>query len=188
MRRVIAAAALLVLPSFASANVEITARLARSTIAIEGVKEIKPADKPETRDVHLILGTRWFQWDDGVSHDVYDFGRRVAISVDSEERRLDEQSLFALLSGRLAELDNRLMLGKTLEAGGGTQANLMSAPIAEHQLAVRAEGSGRPAIERTSAAGERRYLWQKKELFAYSTDLCRCRPRRAIFTCNASDT
>ncbi|HEV8433173.1 MAG TPA: hypothetical protein VGR95_07160 [Thermoanaerobaculia bacterium] len=171
MCRLIVAAALLVLPSFAVANVEITGRLTTSSIAIEGAEKIKGDDKPETRDVHLTLGARWFQWDDGNSRGVYDFGKRMAIFVDSEKHLLNEQSLYALLSGRLAELDNRLMIGKVLKAGGGTQAAMMPATIAEHQLAVRAQGSGRSGIERTTVTGERRYVWQKKELFAYSTDL-----------------
>ena len=171
MHRLFAAAALLVLPSFAAANVEITARSTSSTIAVKDVEQIRGGNKPETRDVHLTLGARWFQWDDGNTRGVYDFGRRVAVFVDSGKKRLNEQSLYALLTGRLMELDNRLMLGKTLEAAGGPQANVLPATLAEHQLAVRAEGAGRSGIERTSAAGERRYVWQKKELLAYSTEL-----------------
>ncbi len=171
MHRLLAAAAFLVLPSFALANVEITARSTQSTIAVKGAVQIKGGDKPETRDVHLTLGARWVQWDDGNSRGVFDFGRRVAVFVDSEKKRLNEQSLYALLSGRLMELDNRLMLGKTLEAAGGTQANLMAATLAEHQLAVRAEGAGPSGIERASVTGERRYVWQKKEMFAHSTEL-----------------
>ena len=120
MPRLLAAAAFLVLPSFALANVEITARSTQSTIAVKGAERIKGGDKPATRDVHLTLGARWVQWDDGNSRGVFDFGRRVAVFVDSEKKRLNEQSLYALLSGRLMELDNRLMLGKTLEAAGGS--------------------------------------------------------------------
>jgi hypothetical protein len=171
MRRLLAAAVLLVLPSFAAANVELTARSTSSTVAVKDVEQIKGIGKPETRDVHLTLGGRWFQWDDGNTRGVYDFGRRVAVFVDSEKKRLNEQSLYALLTGRLMELDNRLTLGKTLEAAGGPQANVLPATMAEHQLAVRAEGAGPSGIERTSAAGERRYVWQKKELLAYSTEL-----------------
>src|SRR4051812_31699758 len=107
MRRLIAAVALLVLPSFAVANVEITGRLTRSAIPVEHAEKIQGNDKPETRDVRLTLGTRWFQWDDGNSRGVYDFGRRMAVFVDSEKHRLEEESLYALLSGRLVELDNR---------------------------------------------------------------------------------
>src|ERR1051325_173307 len=107
MHRLVAAAAFLILPSFALANVEITARSTQSTIAVKGAVQIKGGDKPETRDLHPTLGARWVQWDDGNSRGVYDFGRRVAVFVDSEKKRLNEQSLYALLSGRLMELDNR---------------------------------------------------------------------------------
>ena len=171
VRTAIVTAALLFAPLVARANVEITVKSERTKIPAEGVQRSNDDKGPPAKQtIHLTLGKRWVQWDDGSDRGVYDFGRRVAIFVDREAHRLDEESLFALLSGRQAELENRLRLGGVLEAAK-VRANPMAATMAEHQLSLRPETAGASGIRKISGAGEQRYLWQEKELFSYSTEL-----------------
>ncbi|HSY48564.1 MAG TPA: hypothetical protein VLC46_07130 [Thermoanaerobaculia bacterium] len=171
VRTMIIAAALLLAPLVARANVEITVKSERTKLPAEGVQRSNDDKGPPAKQtIHLTLGKRWVQWDDGSDRGVYDFGRRVSIRVDREAHRLDEVSLFALLSGRQAELENGLRLGGVLEAAK-VGANPMAATMAEHQFSLRPDTAGTSGIRKISGTGEQRYLWQEKELFAYSTEL-----------------
>src|SRR3954451_22808973 len=137
MRTVIATAVLLVAPLVARANTELTIKSERTTIPVKGMQRINDDKGPPTNQtIHLTLGARWMQWDDGSDQGVYDFVKSVDISVDLKAHRLVEGSLYAALSGRAAELDNRLMLGRVLEAGK-VENNPMAGTMAEHQLSLR---------------------------------------------------
>src|ERR1019366_1461736 len=101
----------------AQANVELTVRSDRTAFPVEGLQRTSDDKGPPAKQtIHLTLGTRWVQWDDGSDGGVYDFAKHISILVDRKTHRLDEESLYALLSGRKAELDNRLMLGGAMEA------------------------------------------------------------------------
>jgi hypothetical protein len=170
MRTVIVTAVLLLAPLVVRANTELTIKSERTTIPVKSMQR-NYGDKgpPTNQTIHLTLGARWMQWDDGSNQEVYDFVKSVDISVDLKAHRLVEVSLYAALSGRAAELDNRLMLGRVLEAGK-VENNPMAGTMAEHQLSLRHDV--RPSgIERKTGNGEQRYLWQEKELFAYSREL-----------------
>lgn len=169
MRAPIAAALLLLAAAAAQANVEITVESRKTTFPVKGVQKLS-GNKASTTQTRLTLGTRWVQWDEGNSQGVYDFEKRVVIRVDPEEHRLVEESLYASLSGRAMELDNRLMLGSALQAAH-IDDNPMAPTLAEHQLSLRRDPQRRSDIQRKSVKGEQRYLWRKKELFAYSTEL-----------------
>ena len=62
------------------------------------------------------------------------------------------------------------MLGGALDAGKVAD-NPMAPTIAEHQLSLRRDANRASGIEHKITAGETRYLWHAKELFAYSTTL-----------------
>jgi len=74
------------------------------------------------------------------------------------------------VSGKDAELDNRMMLGSALEAGKVLDSP-MSPTLVEHQLSLRHDVHRASGIERKGAEDEQRYLWREKELFAFSTKL-----------------
>ncbi|HEV7574215.1 MAG TPA: hypothetical protein VGQ21_22175, partial [Thermoanaerobaculia bacterium] len=130
---------------------------------------IKADAKSANQTVRLTIGTRWFQWTDGNDRGVYDFSKRLAFFVDPEAHRLVEMSLYANLTGREAELDNRLMLGGALDAGKAAD-NPMAPTMAEHQLSLRRDGNGPSGIER-KITNETLFVWHAKEFFAYSTQL-----------------
>ncbi|HXH40327.1 MAG TPA: hypothetical protein VNN08_16985, partial [Thermoanaerobaculia bacterium] len=171
IRTTIIAAVLFAAPFVARANVELTVRSERTTVPVAGLQRAgDDKGSPAKQTIHLTLGTRWVEWATDSDRGVYDFAKRVVIRVEPNAHRLDEESLYALLSGRDAELANRLMPGGAMEAGKGA-ANPMAATIAEHQLSLRRDAARASGIERTSAEGETRYLWQGNELFAYATEL-----------------
>src|SRR5215212_2619404 len=141
MRTAILATLLLSAPPVLHANVELTITARTSTLAVQGVQQVAGEQKPpEKRTIHLTIGTTWVQWDDGTVRGVYDVARRVVIHVDPKAHRLDEASLYATVSGREAELDNRLMIGETLQAAKA-EGNPMAPTIAEHQLSLRHDAS-----------------------------------------------
>jgi hypothetical protein len=169
-RTALTSLAVLLAPVLVSANTELTIKVEHSTTPVNGAQTMKAGAKaPPNQTVHLTIGTRWFQWTDGNDRGVYDFSKRLAIFVDPEAHRLVEISLYANLTGREAELDNRLMLGGALDAGKVAD-NPMAPTIAEHQLSLRHDVNRPSGIER-KVANETRYVWHAKELFAYSTQL-----------------
>jgi hypothetical protein len=171
VRTAIVTAALVLAPLVAQANVEITVKSEHSILPVKGMKTVKGDEKPPpNQTIHLTIGRRWIQWDDGSNRAVYDFAKHIVIGVDPETHRLAEESLYAALSGRDAELENRMMLGSALEAGK-VEDNPMSPTIVEHELSLRRDANRPSGIARKSSDGEQRYLWHEKELFAYSTKL-----------------
>ncbi len=170
-RTAIAAALLVFAPLLARANTELTLKSERSSVPVKGMQTLNGEKHPPAdQTIHLTLGSRWIEWADGISRGVYDFARHVIIGVDPQTHRLVELSMYAAFSGRDAELENRMMLGGALEAGK-VENNPMSPTLAEHQLSLRRDAKRASGIERKSDDGEQRYLWQGKELFAYSTKL-----------------
>jgi hypothetical protein len=170
-RRLLFGVALLCAALQAKANTELTVKVEHSTTPVKGAQSVRAAAKvPANQTVHLTLGAQWVYWTDGTNRGVYDFSKRVAIVVDPEAHRLAEVSLFAQLSGREAELDNRVMLGGALEAGKVAD-NPMAPTLAEHQLSLRRGVSEPSGIEHKTTADETRYTWHAKELFAYSPKL-----------------
>jgi hypothetical protein len=171
VRNAIVAAALVFAPFLAQANTELTVKSERSTFPVKGLKTVKGEEKPApTQTIHLVIGTRWIQWDDGRNRGVYDFAKHIVVNVDPEAHRLVEESLYAAVSGRDAELENRMLLGSAVEAAK-VEDNPMSPTLVEHQLSLRRDDKRASGIERKSADGEQRYFWHDKELFAYSTKL-----------------
>jgi len=170
-RTTIATALLVFAPLLARANTELTVKSERSSVPVKGLQtQAGEKQPPANQTIHLTLGTRWIEWADGSNRGVYDFARRVIISVDPQTHRLVEVSMYAAFSGRDAELENRMMIGGAFEAGK-VENNPMSPTLAEHQLSLRRDAKRASGIERKSSDGEQRYLWQGKELFAYSTKL-----------------
>src|SRR5258708_6202318 len=101
VRIAIVTAALVFAPLLAQANTEIPVKSERSTFPVKGMKTVKGEEKPPANQtIHLTLGTRWIQWDDGSNRAVYDFAKRIVIGVDPETHHLAEGSLYAALSGR----------------------------------------------------------------------------------------
>src|SRR5216684_1212020 len=170
-RTTIATALLVFAPLMARANTELTVKSERSSFPVKGL-QTQGGDKqpPAQQTIHLTLGARWIEWADGSNRGVYDFAKRVIIGVDPQTHRLVEESMYAAFSGKDAELENRMMLGGALEAGK-VENNPMSPTLAEHQLSLRRDAKRASGIERKSNDGEQHYLWQGKELFAYSTKL-----------------
>jgi len=164
------ATAFVLAPFLAQANTELTVKSERSTFAVKGMQKTSEAKPAATRTLHLTLGAHWIQWDDGSDRGVYDFVKHEVIGVDTKAHRLVEVSMYAMVSGRDAELDNRMMLGSALEAGKVAD-NPMSPTLVEHQLSLRHDAHRASGIERKSAEGEQRYIWREKELFAFSTTL-----------------
>ncbi len=169
-RTTIATALLVFAPLLARANTELTVKFERSSSPVKGLQMQSGEKPPASQTVHLTLGKRWIEWADGSNRGVYDFAKRVIIGVDPQTHHLVEVSMYAAFSGRDAELENRMMLGRALEAGK-VESNPMSPTLAEHQLSLRRDAKRVSGIERKSSDGEQRYLWQGKELFAYSTKL-----------------
>jgi len=170
MRTTLVTTVLLFTPFLAQANFDLTLRSRHTTFPVEGVKKINDEKTPAIQGIHLTIGGRWVQWDNGSDAGVYDFEKRVVIRVDSHAQRLDEESMYALLSGRTAELDNRLMLGNVVRASKA-ENNPMAPTLVEHQLSLRHDAKRPSGIERKSAGSEQTFLWQQKELFAYSKEI-----------------
>lgn len=171
MRNALIAAVLVIAPLVAQANTELTIKAERTAFPVNGVQQINNDKKPPANQtIHLTIGNRWVQWADGNGRGVYDFAKRLNIRVDPAARRLVEESLFATLSSRGMELDNRLMSGETVNSVKA-EDNPVSPTIAEHQLSIRRDGKQPSGIERKSGDGAQRYFWQEKELFSYSTKL-----------------
>lgn len=170
MRTALIAAVLLFAPRFVQANVELTIKTDFTSVPVKGAEKVSGDKSPTTQTVHLTLGTRWIEWSGSSGRGVYDFNKHLVISVDPNAKRLDEESLYAALSGRAAELQNRMMLGSALQAGKVAD-NPMAPTIAEHELSLRRDAHRPSGIEQKIGDGEQRYLWQTKELFAYSKQL-----------------
>lgn len=170
-RTAFAAALLVFAPLLARANTELTVKSERTSFPVKGMEAVKvDTQAPANQTIHLTLGNRWIEWADGGNRGVYDFAKHVIAGVDPQARRLVEESMYAAFSGRDAELGNRMMLGGALDAGK-VENNPMSPTLAEHQLSLRRDAKRPSGIERKSNDGEQRYLFQGKELFAYSTKL-----------------
>jgi hypothetical protein len=169
IRTSIVAAALVFAPLLAQANTELTVKSERSTFEVKGMTPVKSDAKPAVNQtIHLTIGARWIQWDDGSNRGVYDFAKHEVFGVDAKAHRLIEESMYAMVSGKDAELDNRMMLGSALEAGK-VENNPMAPTMVEHQLSLRHDLHRASGIERKSVEGEQRYVWREKELFAFST-------------------
>lgn len=123
-----------------------------------------------TSTEHLTLARTWFRIDrdDGVA--TYDFAARRIIRVDKAKHQLWNDSLFADVDGRDHELENRTFLGGALDAGG-VKDNPMSLTLAEHQLSMRRDSARAAGIEPHGEHGGTRYLWNGKELMAWSSEL-----------------
>jgi hypothetical protein len=168
IRTSLVAAALVFSPFLAQANTELTVKSERSTFEVKGATG---APRPAANQtLHLTIGARWIQWDDGTDRSVYDFAKHEVFNVDAKSHRLAEESMYAIVSGKDAELDNRMMLGSALEAGKVVDSPMLPT-LVEHQLSLRHDVHRPSGIERKSADGEQRYVWREKELFAYSTKL-----------------
>ena len=170
-RTAIATALLVFIPLLARANTELTVKSERTSFPVKGL-QTQSGDKqpPADQTIHLTLGSRWIEWADGSNRGVYDFAKRVLFGVDPQTHHLVEESMYAAFSGRDAELENRMTLGGAL-AAGKVENNPMSPTLAEHQLSLRRDAKRASGIEHKSSEGEQQYLWQGKELFAYSTKL-----------------
>jgi hypothetical protein len=170
-RTAIATALLVFAPLLAWANTELTVKSERTILPVKGVQNLNGDKRPPVdQTIHLTFGARWIEWADGSNRGVYDFAKHVIFGVDPQTHHLVDVSMYAAFSGRDAELENRMMLGGALEAGK-VESNPMSPTLAEHQLSLRRDAKRVSGIERKSNDGEERYLWQGKELFAYSTKL-----------------
>ena len=170
MRIGILTAALLIAPLVAEANVELTVKSDHTTFAVKGVQTTDDKNPPSSKTIHLTLGTHWVQWDSGTDRGVYDFAKRIVITVDPQAHRLVEDSLYAVVSSRAAELENRRMMSNSVASAQPEDSPLLPT-LAEHELALRGDTQRASGIERKGGDGEQRYLWGKKELFAYSTKL-----------------
>jgi hypothetical protein len=169
-RTAIIATALVFAPFLAQANTELTVKSERSTFQVKGMQATGEAKPATNQTLHLTIGAHWIQWDDGNAQGVCDFVKHEVFYVDAKAHRLVEESMYAIVSGKDAELDNRMMLGSALEAGKVVDSP-MSPTLVEHQLSLRHDVHRPSGIERKSVEGEQRYIWREKELFAFSTQL-----------------
>src|SRR4051812_15440211 len=169
-RNPIIAAALVFAPFLAQSNTELTVKSERSTFQVKGMQTTNEAKPAANQTLHFTIGAHWIQWDDGGDRGVYDFTEHEVFAVDAKAHRLVEESMYAIVSGKDAELDNRMMLGSALEAGKVVDSP-MSPTLVEHQLSLRHDMHRASGIEHKSAEGEQRYVWREKEIFAFSTKL-----------------
>jgi tetratricopeptide (TPR) repeat protein len=175
MRTLAIASALLLSALSAQANLELTLRAERTSHPPKGAPTVKHADAPPKQTLHVTLGARWFRWDDGSSSATYDLAKRRVFLVDAGKHELDDQSLFATVSGRETELQSRSPVagapGQPKAAG-----NPVPLTIAEHQLSLRRDAKTPSEIASSTAAGERRYSYRNGELMAWSTELVAVKP------------
>jgi hypothetical protein len=103
-------------------------------------KEGGPASEP-TQRCSLTIGDTTLQYVDRAGrHVVIDFVRRRRLAVDGKTGTFVDDSLFAEVGLRSAELPNRAHIRKVIEASGA-DGSMFGPVMVEHQLALRGEGS-----------------------------------------------
>jgi hypothetical protein len=124
-----------------------------------------PAREPTQRSSSsLTLGATTLQYFDRAGRQVViDFGRRRRLTVDGKTRTFVDDSLFAEVGLRSAELPNRAFIRGVIEASGG-DGSLFAPLMVEHQLALTGEGSTttiereRPTADGPSPRGLRAFF------------------------------
>ncbi len=162
----------------ARANVEMTLRTERTTVPVKGMQTVpldgqpgkETSHAPVTETLHVTLGTTWLQWTDGTDSVTIDYKKRRRYSIEGAIHRLTDESLYALVAGAEAEMENRAVLGEAM-AKGNVKDNLLAIPLAEHELSMRRDAGKPSAIQHSEKDGIRRYTWNGKELAAWSTEL-----------------
>ncbi len=152
MRTIAIASALLLSSVVAHANLELTLHTVRISHPPQGTSELMKGgpEGPQAETLHVTLG------------------RRIYL-VDAVKHELDDRSLFAMVSSRETELQNRLSLGGALDQGN-VQDNPMALTIVEHDLSMRNDMKKPSEVESVTAGGESRFGYKTSELLAWSTD------------------
>jgi tetratricopeptide (TPR) repeat protein len=173
MRTILAFTILALTASTVRADLELELHTKQIAKDSERVTRIDP-EPPAEQTLHVTLGTTWFRLDDGSEADIFDFERRRIHRVDASNHLLGDESLYAVLAGREAELSNRGSMDKALQVF--KDSGRTSLRVAEHGLSMRTDAKEPSGIQSSIADGEKRYSWNELELLAWSTELLPAKP------------
>jgi len=165
-----AALTLFTMPLFAARELTITT-VETAMPGAEGADKKK--SEPERHTLHVTIGRDYARSVDGDHQVIYDFGKRRLIYADLAQKTYHDYSLFAELTGRRVELENRIYQSKAL-AAGQADAPMMDLIVSEQELSLLAgPDSAQPVVKDTPR--ERRYMASAKEgaieLFAASKEM-----------------
>lgn len=143
----------------------------------QGVQKV--GEDAKDASLAVTLAPDWYSIDDGTARAIFDFAKRRIYR--SGEKGYDETSLFSYVAGREVELDNRIFLGRAMEAAK-TNQHLFALPLQEHELSLQKAGSAATKFEAATKNGEQVRSWKKQELLAWSEERYDATPaERAAF-------
>lgn len=119
--------------------------------------------------MNVEIGKNYFSYEENNQKHIYDFNRNRIITINLADKTYIDDSLFMDIGFRGYEFQNRLHLGRALNAAS-LKDNPMAITLSEHNLSLTAK-KHQSEIKKKNKSKNVTFNWNGKELFKHDKNL-----------------